>query len=136
MSTEYEHYHCKVLEKYLDIFGHVNNSKYLELYEDARWDFMTRHGYGMQKIMDEQIGPVILDLHLTFRRELKNRDEFHIETIYQGQKNKLVSIFHQKMVSPEGKTLSTLELTVGLMDLKKRKLIPPSVDWQKVLDGK
>jgi len=136
MATIYEHLSYKILEKHLDTFGHVNNATYLQIYEEARWEFMTRHDYGLDYVISSQIGPVILDLHLTFKRELKNRDGFTIITEYQGQKNKLVSLFYQKMISPDNKTISTLELTVGLMDLKSRKLIAPTPEWQRVLNAR
>ena len=34
-------YHTQIKEKDLDTLGHVNNAKYLELFEEARWDFIT-----------------------------------------------------------------------------------------------
>jgi hypothetical protein len=36
---------------------------------------------------------------------------------------------NQKMLKEDGTIASTLELTVGLMDLRARKLIAPTAQW-------
>jgi acyl-CoA thioester hydrolase len=48
-------------------------------------------------------------------------------------RNKYVFILDQKMLKADGKTASTIELSVGLMDLAKRKLISPTPEWIKAL---
>ena len=40
-----------IKEMDLDTFGHVNNARYLTLFEDARWDLITKNGYGLKKIL-------------------------------------------------------------------------------------
>jgi len=42
-------------------------------------------------------------------------------------------ILDQKMVKESGKVASTLTLSVGMMDLKARKLISPTAEWLKAL---
>ena len=34
-------YALVIREQHLDTFGHVNNAKYLEILEEARWDLIT-----------------------------------------------------------------------------------------------
>ncbi len=124
MSTVYE-YELQILEHHLDTFGHVNNATYLALYEEARWDFITKNGLGLKEIMDSKIGPVLLDLHLTFKAELTNREQIKITSVGVGMKNKFVMQLEQKIFKNNGKLASTLNLTVGVMDLAARKLILP-----------
>lgn len=61
-----------ILEGHLDTFGHVNNASYLEILEEARWDLITRNGYGLDAVRRLGIGPVVLEAHLRFVRELHN----------------------------------------------------------------
>ena len=35
-------YELVIKECHLDSFGHVNNAIYVQLYEEARWDFITK----------------------------------------------------------------------------------------------
>ena len=58
-----------------------------------------------------------------------NREKILIESQCLGLKNRLVSIFEQKMVKESGKIASSLKLEIGFMDLDKRKLIPFPEEW-------
>lgn len=50
-----------VQEADLDSFGHLNKAAYLRLYEQARWDFITQQGYGIEKIQATGLGPTLLE---------------------------------------------------------------------------
>jgi len=133
MQTKTFNYKFQVLEAHLDTFGHVNNATYLQLYEEARWDFITANGYGMDKIKESQVGPVILDLHLTFKREMRCREKIIVTSKVKEVSNKMIMTLFQTMTNEDDKVTSTLELTVGLMDLKTRKLVAANNDWLKAV---
>lgn len=134
MSNPIYEYEFQVLEHHLDTFGHVNNAKYLELYEEARWDFITKNNLGLKEIMETKIGPVLLEATVTFKAELKNREKIKVISQARAEmRNKYIMTMDQKMVKEDGKIASTLTLSVGLMDLKERKLIPPTLEWLNAL---
>ena len=122
-------YHKKILEHHLDTFGHVNNAVYLELYEEARWDIIHNNGFGIERIQKEKKGPVILNAHITFKRELENREEIVIKSQIMDLKKGRIMIMHQEIFKVNGELASTLDIEFGLMDLKERKLIHPEADW-------
>ncbi len=126
-------YERQILEQNLDCFGHMNNAMYLVLYEEARWDFITKNGMGLDYIMKNQIGPVLLDLNLVFKAEIKNREKIKILSQCLSMKNKYVMTLEQRMFKEDGKLASVLTISCGLMDLKERKLINPPDEWLKVL---
>jgi YbgC/YbaW family acyl-CoA thioester hydrolase len=132
MAIEFE-YKFKILENHLDSFGHVNNATYLQIYEEARWDFISGRGWGFEKIQNDKIGPVLLEAKLSFKRELLNREEITIKSIYAGRKNKLVMQMAQEMVKADGKIASTLLIDVGLIDMKARKLMEPTKEWMNAI---
>lgn len=134
MENPVYQYEMQILEHHLDTFGHVNNATYLEIYEEARWDFITKNGLGLKEIMESKIGPVLLECHLVFKAELVNRVKIKIESKARKElRNKYVMVLDQKMFLEDGKLASTLTLHVGLMDLKLRKLIPPTIEWMNAL---
>lgn len=134
MANPIYEYDLTILENHLDTFGHVNNANYLTLYEEARWDFITKNNLGLKEILETKIGPVLLDLNLTFKAELKNRDKIKIVSQARAEmRNKFVMLLDQKMIKEDGKIASTLTLSVGLMDLNARKLISPTPEWLKAL---
>lgn len=134
MANPIYEYEITILEHHLDTFGHVNNAVYLELYEEARWDFITKNNLGMKEILETKIGPVLLDLQLTFKSELKNREKIKIVSQARPEmRNKFVMTLDQKMIRADGKVASTLTISVGMMDLNARKLISPNKEWLKAL---
>jgi thioesterase III len=125
-------YQLLITEQHLDTFGHVNNAVYLQLFEQARWDLITRNGYGLADVHRLQIGPTILEVHVRFSRELRNRQTVTIRTwldSHQGKVGKLV----QQMSDDTGKVCCEAVFTMGLFDLKARKLIPPTPEWIRAL---
>jgi acyl-CoA thioester hydrolase len=125
MEFEYE---LLIKENHLDSFGHVNNATYLALYEEARWDFIHKSNYGIDKILKSQKGPVLLEVNLKFKRELKNREVIKIITDNQWIKGKIMGL-RQRMLNSEGKVCSEAEFVIGFMDLKERKLVVPNDEW-------
>ena len=115
-------YTLMIKENHLDTFGHVNNAAYLTLYEEARWDFITKNGYGLDVIQREQKGPVVLDVNLRFKRELKNRQLISIHSQSQDMSSKIMKM-KQVMINPEGEVASEALFTFGFMDMKLRKLV-------------
>ena len=134
MANPVYEYEIIILEHHLDTFGHVNNAVYLEMYEEARWDFITTNNLGLKEILKTKVGPVLLDLQLTFKAELKLREKIKIVSQAKPEmRNKFVMQLEQKMFKEDGKLASVITLSVGMMDLEARKLIAPSEEWRKAL---
>ena len=122
------HYKFTVLESHLDTFGHMNHATYLQIFEQARWEFITERGYGLKEIAKYQIGPTILEAKIRYMRELRLREEVTIESVCPPFTGK-VGVVHQTMFNSDGKEAATIELSIGLFDMQKRKLISPTPEW-------
>lgn len=130
MEVKKHLYPLSILESHLDTFGHVNNAVYLEIFEEARWDLITGNGYGLNQILESGFGPVVLEINLRFRKELKLRQKVTIETTLKSYDKKLVTIA-QEIVDEEGQSYCSAEFRCGLFDLKARKLVLPTPAWLK-----
>ncbi len=126
-------YDVLIRELHLDSFGHVNNAIYVQLYEEARWDFITKNGFGLDYIQKNQVGPVILDLKVRFKRELKNREQIKIVSRTIEMMSPKIMVLEQSMVKADGKVASDATFTVGFFDMKERKLIDASPEWLKAI---
>ena len=133
-SIKFE-YEVTILERHLDSFGHVNNATYLELYEEARWDFITKGGYGLETIHKLKKGPIVLETTVKFRKEIINRDRVKIISYSTGIKGKIMKM-HQEIVHMNGDIASMADFTFGFMDLAERKLIAPTDEWLKAIGEK
>ncbi len=125
-------YKLLIQESHLDTFGHINNATYLEIYEEARWNLITNNGYGLAEIMKSQKSPIILEVNLKFKKEIRLRETITVTTEmlrYEGKIGQLI----QKMVNSKGQVASEALFTVGLFDLTTRKLIDPTAEWNRAV---
>lgn len=129
-----ERYYFEVLihEGHLDTFGHVNNARYLDILEQARWDLITRNGFGLAEIKERGVGPTILEINLRFLRELRNRQRITIESWLDSYDGK-VSKFIQQIKSEQGELCCEATFALALFDTKARKLILPTPDWLRAV---
>ena len=125
-------YDLTIRERHLDTFGHVNNAKYLEVLEEARWDFITRNGYGLDEVVRTRIGPTILEINLRFQREIKNRQRIKIRSWTDSYKGKIAK-FVQQILDQDGNVCCEAVFTIGLFDLTARKLILPTPEWLRAI---
>ena len=122
-------YEDKITSEYLDIYGHVNNAKYLVLYEKARWAMFKPFGITTETVKDQAEGPIITELTLKFRRELKEGDEIKIFTKFIGLKNSLIFNVEQRIQIGEKQIASEAKYDFAIMDMNKRKLKKVDDKW-------
>ena len=119
----------------LDSFGHVNNAQYLVMFEEARWDLVNQNNYGLDKIKATGLGPTILEIKLRFMKELIARDKIMIETqmiSYDGKIGKIsqrMLRMNEQEINDRGELCCQAEFTIGLFDIKLRKLVLPTEEW-------
>lgn len=126
-------YEFQVQETHLDTFGHMNNATYLTIFEQARWDMITKNGWGMDRIMREKRGPVVLDINITFKSELRLRQMVKIRSKATSFVNSKVLTYEQEMFDDSGKVYTKFKMTAGLFDLKERKLMGHDPEWLKAV---
>lgn len=128
MNAEKFTYPLLIRESHLDTFGHVNNATYFEILEEARWDIIAPRGYGIDRIRELQLGPVILTFNVSFLKELKLRQNIRVETQMISYERKIGEM-KQDIYDESGALCFEATLKLGLMDMKARKLVPPTPEW-------
>ncbi|MDE1941686.1 MAG: acyl-CoA thioesterase [Betaproteobacteria bacterium] len=125
-----------IRETHIDFFGHMNNATYMELFEEARWDLITRNGYGIPQILEYKKGPVVLDCHIRFLKELMARDEIIITVEHDltpTKPNQKVFKLRQQMINAKGEIACEAVYTYGLFDMQARRLVEPTPEWRKAV---
>ena len=117
-----------ISEAHLDSFGHLNNARYHELFEQARWDLITERGFGIDVIRQTRTGPTVLEISLRFMRELSPRDAVVIRTEMLSYERK-VGKLRQQIIKADGAIACEAVFTIGLFDLDRRRLIEPTPAW-------
>lgn len=121
-----------ISEAHLDSFGHLNNARYLELFEQARWDLITERGFGIEEIKRTRTGPTILEITLRFMRELAPRDAIVIRTEMLSYERKIGKL-RQQMIKADGSVACEAVFTIGLFDVERRRLVEPTPAWLKAI---
>ncbi len=131
-DSKTHYYEILIRENHLDTFGHMNNAVFLQIFEQARWDVLTQNGIGLMHIQKIQEGPVVLEIHVQFKREISLRERITVETKILNL-NKKIYTLEQKMVDSEKQVRCVAQFTMGYFNMKERKLLTPPVDWLKKL---
>jgi YbgC/YbaW family acyl-CoA thioester hydrolase len=122
------YYEMIIREHHLDSYGHVNNATYVQILEEARWECITQRGYGYKEVQQTKKGPVILDLQVAFRKEVKLREVIKISVQTDAMKGK-IGIINQKILKADGSLSVEAKVTYGMFDLAARKLIDATPEW-------
>jgi thioesterase III len=118
-----------IREQHLDTFGHVNNARYLEIFEQARWDLISDNGFGLDYIKSSGTGPVILEINLRFVREVKNRQRMRIRSFVDSYEGK-IGRMTQLLVDDSEDICCEGKFVFALWDTLTRKMIAPTPEWR------
>ncbi len=109
----------RVRNYHLDGYGHVNNARYLEFLEEARWTFFEEHG-----LLSEIDGLmlVVVRTDIRYRRAAVEGDILRFE----GRLKELTSrhiILTQNIVLPSGKNAVEAESTLMVVSAESGRSI-------------
>ncbi len=121
-----------IREAHLDTFGHVNNARYLEIFEQARWDLITDNGFGLDYVRSSGTGPVILEVNLRFLREITNRQELVIQSFVESYEGKIGKMT-QLLLDAAGQVYCEAKFVIAQWDTRTRKLILPTPEWRRAV---
>ena len=121
-----------IREGQLDTFGHVNNARYLEIFEQARWDLITDNGFGLDYVKASGTGPVILEINLRFLREVKNRQKVLIRSSLDSYEGK-IGRMTQELIDESGQVCCEAKFVIAQWDTATRRIIPPTPEWRRAV---
>ena len=131
IGTVYEHA-LTIPETFLDMFAHMNNAAYLTVFEQARWEILAAHNFGVRDIQKTMLGPTILEVRLQFKREVRGRERIVVRSFVTAQSRKVTHL-RQVMVRTDGEPAAIADFVVALFDVKARKIVEPTPEWKKML---
>lgn len=129
-TPQFEKFYYPIIikEHHLDTFGHVNNATYLQIFEEARWEFISARGFGLKSIEGSGLGPTILECHIKFLREIRLREKIIIESEMLNYDGK-IGYLKQEIKNEKNELCCEAKFTFGLFDVKARKLVLPTPEW-------
>ena len=113
----------KIRTFHTDSFGHVNNARYLELLEEARWQFAEHHGL-IDLLNEENLGFIIMQMNLRFRLPVVEGDTIQIYTRLVTLGTAIGELEQRIMKKGVGKLAATSMFQFVLIDRNSGASIP------------
>lgn len=112
----------------LDSLGHVNNAKYLEYMEWARFEWICLAGFTWEELNRRQLLPVVVNLNLNYRQELRLMEKIRIVST-AGRIGKRSFVIHHEIYRENGDLAADADFTMVMMDAKERRAADLPEEW-------
>jgi thioesterase-3 len=112
MSHEYR---IRVRNFHCDAYGHVNNARYLEFLEEARWDY-TEHAPGLAALPSRGFGLVVAGVNIVFKRPLADLETAVIRSRMARTEARRAVMRQEISRASDGKTAAVAEITFAVME--------------------
>ena len=112
----------KVRGYHLDVYQHVNNARYLEFLEEARWDGLENSD-SFQWMTAHNIAFVVGNIKSNYRRPSVFRDLLTITSQLQQLNGKSGILSQVITLEPEGQVVADALITFVCIDLKTQKAL-------------
>ncbi|MDL2269505.1 acyl-CoA thioesterase [Desulfosarcina sp. OttesenSCG-928-G17] len=105
---------------HLDVFGHVNNGRYLELLEEARWAIFDDK-LDLESFARDGFMFTVVNINISYRSPALIHDILVIET-YLASMGEHSAVIHQHVKNKKtGKTIVDADVTFVMLDVKTGK---------------
>ena len=119
-------YHC-------DAYGHVNNARFLELLEEARWKFLEP-AVRERFFETEKLLFVVVNINIAFKRPLLPHQLIHIHIKDLTYNNRSVSMIQEIIDDRSSVVCSRAEIQFVLLDSITQKPVPISDEIKAKLE--
>ncbi|WP_369986131.1 acyl-CoA thioesterase [Thalassolituus sp.] len=130
MSTK-----IKVRGFHIDVYQHVNNGRYMEFLEEARWEFMGSSGFA-QKIADLGLSMVVVNTNINYRRPAVLHDVLNVsvKVIRIGGKSAMFEQVVTRETDGEPEVIVDATVTFCVMDPVAEKAVPLEGEIRAILE--
>ena len=113
----------KVRGYHLDFYGHVNNARYLEFLEEARWR-MVEGSASLREWRARGWAFLVVKVEINYRRPAVLDDELEIVSAVGHLGGRSGVIRQEVRRAADGATLADADITFVIMDVNTRKAMP------------
>ncbi len=118
----------KVRGYHEDRFGHVNNARYLEFLEDARWAHLEERGMDIGFFKAHGIFPVVVRLSIVYRRPASAGDVLVVTTEVASAGRRKIVIEQQARFAGSDEVSVEAEVTAVFLDETTGRPVPMSAE--------
>jgi thioesterase-3 len=104
----------------IDVIGHVNNAKYLEYMEWARFDWIWQQGFTLDELKRRSVMPVVVNININYRKELRMLEKVQVRTsaIKVGEKS---FVIRHELYNQKEELVADGDVTMVMIDANTRR---------------
>ncbi|HNV48319.1 MAG TPA: thioesterase family protein [Spirochaetota bacterium] len=121
----------KVRGYHLDLFSHVNNARYIELLEEARWDYIEKNSIQLDEMFARGIAFNVVNITINYRRPGKLGDVLAIDTFVSRVGNKSMTMTQIITLKGTETRVADAEVTFVFAYMNEGKAIPIGDDIKR-----
>lgn len=122
----------KVRGYHLDLYGHVNNARYLEFLEEARWA-MIEEKIDLGELKERGIGMVVVNINIDYLSPANLGDILHVSSRISRIGSKSAAV--EQLIRKRGsrKLIASAQVTFVVVNIRTRKVIPIDENLRNLL---
>ena len=114
------HTAIRVRGYHLDVFQHVNNARYLEFLEEARWSYFEDTGL-TPLFFDVGLGMAVVNININYRRPAYMNETIQVQTWVKSVSNRSAVVAQRIVLKETDALISEADITFVLLDEKQQK---------------
>ena len=112
----------KVRGYHLDVYQHVNNARYLEFLEEARWQWLEEVE-AFHWLQEQKLAFVVVNININYRRPAVLGDVLTIDSEITQLNGKRGIIAQRILLAGQETVVADAALTFGCIDLRTQKAV-------------
>ena len=110
----------KVRGYHIDLYGHVNNARYLEFLEEARWAIFDNK-LGLEDLAKDGFAFNVVNINISYRRPAYLHDILSVETSVVNFGVRSATLHQLVKNKKDGETIADADVTFVMLDVQKQK---------------
>ncbi|WP_105647749.1 YbgC/FadM family acyl-CoA thioesterase [Cronobacter dublinensis] len=124
----------KVRGYHIDVYQHVNNARYLEFLEEARWDGLE-NDESFKWMMAHNIAFIVVNININYRRPAVLGDVLTITSEMKQLNGKSGVLSQVITLGSEDEVVADALITFVCVDLKTQKALPIEGELREKLEN-
>ena len=116
-------YPIKVRGFHCDLYQHVNNARYLEFLEEARWSY-TEEAPELVTLEAKGLAFIVAGINIEYKRPVGLGETVEIHSSMDGFESKRAFMRQQVFNQASGKIVADARVTFAIIDLKTGRAVP------------
>jgi thioesterase-3 len=124
----------KVRGYHLDVFGHVNNARYLEFLEEARWAFIEQE-MPISRFEQKGFAFVVVNININYRQPALLDQILEIQTEMVKLGGKSAKIHQEIVLTGTGQRIADADITFVAIDIKTNQVLLLEGELRRLLES-